>query len=106
MNRIPIVLALVPLFAAASGQTAGIRASPYAGQETRTVKSFSPEDIAELRRGGGWGLAKAAELNCQGRRETRPKGGAKYCHHGHGVRWSEEIGTRLGTAGAGNAGRA
>ena len=63
MNRIPIVLALVALFAAASGQTAGTRPSPYAGQETRTVKSLSPEDIAELRRGGGWGLAKAAELN-------------------------------------------
>lgn len=38
-------------------------ASPYAGQETRAIKSLSEEDIAELRRGGGWGLAKAAELN-------------------------------------------
>lgn len=37
--------------------------SAYAGQETRTIKSLSAEDIAELRRGGGWGLAKAAELN-------------------------------------------
>jgi hypothetical protein len=37
--------------------------SPYAGQETRQIKSLSPEDIAELRRGGGWGLARAAELN-------------------------------------------
>lgn len=37
--------------------------SKYAGQETRTIKSLSPDDIAELRRGGGWGLAKAAELN-------------------------------------------
>lgn len=27
------------------------------------MKSLSPEDIAELRRGGGWGLAKTAELN-------------------------------------------
>ena len=63
MNRIPIVLALVALIAAPSGQTAGTRPSTYAGQETRTVKSLSPEDIAELRRGRGWGLAKAAELN-------------------------------------------
>ena len=63
MNRIPIVLALVPLFAAPSGQAAGTGPSPYAGQETRAVKSLSPEDIAELKRGGGWGLAKAAELN-------------------------------------------
>jgi len=38
-------------------------ASPYAGQEKRAIKSLSNEDIAELERGGGWGLAKAAELN-------------------------------------------
>lgn len=37
--------------------------SPYAGQETREIKSLSEEDIAELRNGSGWGLAKAAELN-------------------------------------------
>ena len=37
--------------------------SPYAGQQTRSIKSLSAEDIAELRNGGGWGLAKAAELN-------------------------------------------
>lgn len=37
--------------------------SPYAGQESREIKSFSNADLAELRRGGGWGLAKAAELN-------------------------------------------
>jgi hypothetical protein len=38
-------------------------ASPYAGEEARDIKSLSEDDIAELRRGGGWGLAKAAELN-------------------------------------------
>ncbi len=37
--------------------------SKYSGQEQRIIKSLSPDDIAELRRGGGWGLAKAAELN-------------------------------------------
>src|SRR5436309_2806011 len=36
---------------------------PYAGQDAREIKSLSAEDIAELRRGGGWGFAKAAELN-------------------------------------------
>src|SRR4051812_39523929 len=36
---------------------------PYAGQDARDIKSLSAEDIAELRRGGGWGFAKAAELN-------------------------------------------
>lgn len=38
-------------------------ASPYAGFETRAIKSLSETDIYELRRGGGWGLALAAELN-------------------------------------------
>jgi len=37
--------------------------SPYAGQQNRDIKSLSNADIEELRRGGGWGLAKAAELN-------------------------------------------
>lgn len=37
--------------------------SPYAGQESRKISSLSPDDIAELERGSGWGLAKAAELN-------------------------------------------
>ena len=54
--------ALVPAFALA--QTADHNsASPYAGEERRAIKSLSAGDIAELRRGGGWGLAKAAELN-------------------------------------------
>lgn len=37
--------------------------STYAGEESRSIKSLSSDDIAELKRGGGWGLAKAAELN-------------------------------------------
>lgn len=37
--------------------------SPYAGMETREIKALSAADIEELRRGGGWGLALAAELN-------------------------------------------
>jgi Spy/CpxP family protein refolding chaperone len=36
---------------------------PYAGQQTRAITSLSEEDLAELRRGAGWGLAKPAELN-------------------------------------------
>jgi Spy/CpxP family protein refolding chaperone len=38
-------------------------ASPYAGQQTRSIKALSDEDIAALRKGEGMGLAKAAELN-------------------------------------------
>jgi Spy/CpxP family protein refolding chaperone len=37
--------------------------SKYAGQEQRVIKSLSEEDLDELTAGGGWGLAKAAELN-------------------------------------------
>ena len=45
------------------GKAADTAPSPYAGEESRAVKSLSAEDVAELRRGGGWGLARAAELN-------------------------------------------
>jgi Spy/CpxP family protein refolding chaperone len=37
--------------------------TPYAGMQSRAIKSLSDSDIQELRRGGGWGLALAAELN-------------------------------------------
>lgn len=37
--------------------------SKYADQQTREIKSLSPADILELKRGGGWGFAKPAELN-------------------------------------------
>ena len=37
--------------------------SKYAGQETRSIKSLSEEDISDLLNGRGWGLAKSAELN-------------------------------------------
>jgi len=45
------------------GYAEDVQNSKYAGQQNREIKSLSPEDILELRRGGGWGLAKAAELN-------------------------------------------
>jgi len=36
---------------------------PYAGLEAREIAGLSRDDIDELRRGGGWGLALPAELN-------------------------------------------
>jgi Spy/CpxP family protein refolding chaperone len=36
---------------------------PYAGQQARTIKALSDEDIAALSKGEGMGMAKAAELN-------------------------------------------
>ena len=63
MHRIAIVLTLLAVSGAASGQAAQVQDSPYVDEVSRAVKSLSSEDLAVLRRGGGWGLAKAAELN-------------------------------------------
>ncbi|MGK2857963.1 MAG: Spy/CpxP family protein refolding chaperone [Thermoanaerobaculia bacterium] len=53
-----------PHCAAHAKQSAGSAASqPYAGEETRVVKSLSANDANALRSGAGMGLAKAAELN-------------------------------------------
>ena len=61
--RLALLPLLLALFFAGTAAAADNRPSPYAGQETRPIKSLSEEDLAELRRGGGWGLARAAELN-------------------------------------------
>ncbi|MFW6345481.1 MAG: Spy/CpxP family protein refolding chaperone [Halomonas sp.] len=37
--------------------------SPYAGFDEREIKSLSADDVDQLRRGAGWGLALPAELN-------------------------------------------
>jgi hypothetical protein len=57
-----VLLLLLPEWALAQDGGHG-PLSPYSGQETRAIKGLSEADIAELRRGGGWGLAKAAEMN-------------------------------------------
>jgi hypothetical protein len=59
---IVLAAAIAVLSSAATASESGHR-SAYAGEEFRAIKSLSADDIAELRRGGGWGLAKAAELN-------------------------------------------
>jgi len=38
-------------------------ANPYVGQQARSIKALSDEDITALRKGEGMGMAKAAELN-------------------------------------------
>ena len=43
---------------------------------------------------------------CQGRRETRPKGGAKHCHRGLRGEMVRGVGMRPGAVSAGNEGRA
>lgn len=56
-----LALALGPVDAPAQDELR--QASSYAGLKTRAIKSLSEADIDELRRGGGWSLALAAELN-------------------------------------------
>lgn len=64
MMIVLLILALLsPVIAAEANESAPSHRSKYAGQESREIKSLSAEDIAELKSGGGWGLAKAAELN-------------------------------------------
>ena len=64
MIRISFVLfTLLLSFSAQSGDIDSSYLSDYSGQENRTIKSLSADDIAELKRGDGWGQAKAAELN-------------------------------------------
>ncbi|WP_068116913.1 hypothetical protein [Tropicimonas marinistellae] len=61
-----ILFATVAIAAAgAQAQTHSQHAAPYAGLQTRAIKSLSDEDIAEIRAGAGWGLALPAELNGQ-----------------------------------------
>lgn len=59
---LPVICAL-SISACVQGHNHSAHASKYAGQQTREIKSLSNNDIEELERGGGWGLAKAAELN-------------------------------------------
>ncbi|CAN7330045.1 hypothetical protein LJR098_002715 [Rhizobium sp. LjRoot98] len=58
---VALLAVLVPFLALAQGEHT--HSSPYVGQQLREIKSLSAEDLAELEKGGGWGLAKAAELN-------------------------------------------
>ena len=47
----------------ASSLPAVAQHQPYAGMETRAIKTLSDKDIADLNAGRGMGLALAAELN-------------------------------------------
>ncbi|MDJ0700032.1 MAG: hypothetical protein QNJ07_09265 [Woeseiaceae bacterium] len=51
------------VFALAMAMSVAAAESPYAGQEHRSIKSISPQDIEALKNGEGMGFAKLAELN-------------------------------------------
>ena len=50
------------IVAASCGSTLA-QQQPYAGMETRAIKTLSDQQIADLKAGNGMGLALAAELN-------------------------------------------
>jgi hypothetical protein len=54
-------------------------ASPYAGQEGRSIKALSQKEVDDLRAGAGMGYAKAAELN-------------RYPGPAHALEWAERLG--------------
>ena len=54
---------LLALLALVSGISLAADLSPYAGEELRSLKSISAQEIESLRSGGGMGFAKLAELN-------------------------------------------
>lgn len=56
-----LLVALLSLSAAAEQQHQHL--SAQASGHSLNIKSLSAEDIAELEKGGGWGFAKAADLN-------------------------------------------
>jgi Spy/CpxP family protein refolding chaperone len=56
-------LGLLALVAAAPALADNPPSVPYAGEQTRIIKSLSEGDIAALLKGEGMGMAKAAELN-------------------------------------------
>ena len=60
---IAALLLALPFCGSALASTQHQHHSPYAGFEEREIKSLSQDDVEELRRGGGWGLALPAELN-------------------------------------------
>src|SRR6266700_6442137 len=62
MNRTALFASLVVIVASAANATAQTT-SPYAGQQHRTIKALSDQDIGDLLEGRGMGLAKAGELN-------------------------------------------
>lgn len=58
MTRLALLLMVLITYISAAAEQ-----SPYAGEELRSIKSLSEQEIESLRRGDGMGFAKLAELN-------------------------------------------
>jgi hypothetical protein len=63
MPRLMVVAALALCTVTPPVLAAEMPATPHAGQQTRTIKALSDDEIAALCNGKGMGMAKAAELN-------------------------------------------
>jgi len=59
----PKVFSLTVVLVLAASNVFANQAAPYAGQEQRTIKALSADEIQSYLNGKGAGLAKAAELN-------------------------------------------
>ncbi len=64
-KQVALLIVLIPNVVFAQTHDGKQSASPsvYTGEETRLIKSLSEQDLEEIARGSGWGLARAAELN-------------------------------------------
>ncbi len=62
MNRTALVASLAVIVASTANAIAQ-PTSPYAGQQQRSIKALSDQEIGDLLEGRGMGLAKAGELN-------------------------------------------
>ena len=54
---------ILPVLVLMFGMSLAADQSPYVGEELRSIKSLSSQEIESLRSGGGMGFAKLAELN-------------------------------------------
>lgn len=62
-NKPLIAAAALALFGATAFAAGNSAVSPYAGEQQRTIKAMSAQDMADLEAGRGMGLSKVAELN-------------------------------------------
>src|SRR6266851_4282422 len=62
MDRTALFVSLL-VIVASTANAAAQTTSPYAGQQQRSIKALSDQEIGDLLEGRGMGLAKAGELN-------------------------------------------
>jgi hypothetical protein len=61
MRATTTLIGIAALVIGASTVAAERSANPYAGQQARSIKALSEDDVTALRNGDGMGMAKAAD---------------------------------------------